>query len=249
MKTESLVDRLIEIQKKAAPLAQAEEDERPAPQTPRPAISSGQSSKRSSSPGARSRNTEAEQVCAKATMDDTGLPDGMETATRRVCTRQDRPLDAAGTLVRRERSEAPSWAYSQRVSRRSSFQPRVFDQAQKSGMAEVGSAAKGTSAFLAVYAYASRTRPSELALSLGRGEREHSLKRGIINVRCPPPPLLQVDGLIMPGLVELCAPHLVHALVIGAIERHGRPEPNVEIAEIFESAYQFLGVELGATTL
>jgi hypothetical protein len=45
----------------------------------------------------------------------------------------------------------------------------------------------------------------------------------------------------MPGLVELCSPHLVHALVIGATERHGRSKPNVEIAEIFESAYQFLG--------
>jgi hypothetical protein len=48
--------------------------------------------------------------------------------------------------------------------------------------------------------------------------------------------LLQVNGLIMPGLVELSTPHFVHALVIGATERHGRPEPNVEIAEIFESA-------------
>jgi hypothetical protein len=63
------------------------------------------------------------------------------------------------------------------------------------------------------------------------------------------PPLLQVNGLKVPGLVELCTPHLMHALVIGATERHGRPEPNVEIAEIFESAYQFLGVELEATTL
>ena len=53
----------------------------------------------------------------------------------------------------------------------------------------------------------------------------------------------------MPGLVEPCAPHLVHALVIGATERHRRSKPNVEVAEIFESAYQFLGVELGATTL
>ena len=26
--------------------------------------------------------------------------------------------------------------------------------------------------------------------------------------------LLQVDRLVVPGLVELCAPHLVHALVI-----------------------------------
>jgi hypothetical protein len=53
----------------------------------------------------------------------------------------------------------------------------------------------------------------------------------------------------MPGLVELCTPHFVHALVIGATEGHGRANPNVEIAEIFESAYQFLGVELEATTL
>jgi hypothetical protein len=63
------------------------------------------------------------------------------------------------------------------------------------------------------------------------------------------PPLLQVDWLIMPGLIELCAPHLVYALVIGATERHGRSKPNVEIAKIFESAYQFLGIELGAATL
>jgi hypothetical protein len=66
---------------------------------------------------------------------------------------------------------------------------------------------------------------------------------------CPLPPLLQVDGLIMPGLVELCSPDLVHTLVIGTTKRHGRSKPNVEIAEIFESAYQFLGVELGAATL
>ena len=70
-----------------------------------------------------------------------------------------------------------------------------------------------------------------------------------MSVLLPPPPLLQVDGLISSGLVELCTPHFVHALVIGATEHHGRPEPNVEIAEIFESAYQFLGVELGAATL
>jgi hypothetical protein len=71
--------------------------------------------------------------------------------------------------------------------------------------------------------------------SLGQGERV--LKRVSLMSALPRPLLLQVDGLIMPGLVELCAPHLVHALVIGATERHGRPEPNVEIAEIFESAY------------
>jgi len=45
--------------------------------------------------------------------------------------------------------------------------------------------------------------------------------------------LLQIDGLVMPGLVELCTPHLVHALVIGPAEDHGRAEPNVEVAQIF----------------
>ena len=48
--------------------------------------------------------------------------------------------------------------------------------------------------------------------------------------------LLQIDGLVMPGLVELCTPHLVHALVIGPAEDHGRTEPNVEVAQIFQSA-------------
>jgi hypothetical protein len=48
-------------------------------------------------------------------------------------------------------------------------------------------------------------------------------------------PLVQVDGLIVSGLVELCTPHLVHALVVGPAEDHGRAEPNVEVAEIFQS--------------
>ena len=48
-------------------------------------------------------------------------------------------------------------------------------------------------------------------------------------------PLLQVDGLIVSGLVELCTPHLVHALVVGPAKDHGRAEPNVEVAEIFQS--------------
>src|SRR6516165_2167789 len=47
--------------------------------------------------------------------------------------------------------------------------------------------------------------------------------------------LLQVDGLVMPGLVELCTPHLVHTLVVGPAEDHGRAEPNVEVAQIFQS--------------
>jgi len=41
--------------------------------------------------------------------------------------------------------------------------------------------------------------------------------------------LLQVDGLVMPGFVELCTPHPVHALVIGPVEDHGSAQPNVEI--------------------
>ena len=48
--------------------------------------------------------------------------------------------------------------------------------------------------------------------------------------------LLQIDGLVMAGLVELCTPHLVHALVIVLAEDHGRAEPNVEVAQIFQSA-------------
>src|SRR5262249_32583309 len=47
--------------------------------------------------------------------------------------------------------------------------------------------------------------------------------------------LLQIDGLVMPGLVELCTPHLVHTLVIGPAEDHGRAEPNVEVMQIFQS--------------
>ena len=50
----------------------------------------------------------------------------------------------------------------------------------------------------------------------------------------------------MPGRVELCAPHLVHSLVLGSAEGHGCPEPDVEVAKILESCYQFFGVELRA---
>ena len=45
--------------------------------------------------------------------------------------------------------------------------------------------------------------------------------------------LLQINGLIMPGLVELRAPYFVYALMLGAAEDHGRAEPNVEVAQIF----------------
>ena len=46
--------------------------------------------------------------------------------------------------------------------------------------------------------------------------------------------LLKIDGLIVSGLVELCTPHLVNALMLGLAEGHRRPEPNVEVVEIFE---------------
>jgi hypothetical protein len=38
----------------------------------------------------------------------------------------------------------------------------------------------------------------------------------------------------MPGLVELCTPYLVHALVLGPAKGHGRAEPDVEIVKIFK---------------
>jgi len=50
-------------------------------------------------------------------------------------------------------------------------------------------------------------------------------------------PLLQVDGLIMPGFVELCTPHFVYALVVGAAEGHGRPKPDVKVVQIFQGSY------------
>ena len=63
------------------------------------------------------------------------------------------------------------------------------------------------------------------------------------------PSLLQVNGLIAPVLIELRTPHLVHALMLGFAESHGRPEPNVEVAEIFESLHQSFGVELRAISI
>jgi len=47
--------------------------------------------------------------------------------------------------------------------------------------------------------------------------------------------LLKIDGLIVPGLVELCTPHFVHPLVVGPAEDHGRAESNVEVVQVFQS--------------
>src|ERR1700720_1267300 len=61
--------------------------------------------------------------------------------------------------------------------------------------------------------------------------------------------LLQVNRLIMPVRVELCAPHLVDALVLRTAEGHGCSKSNVKIAEILECSYQPFGIELGAIAL
>jgi hypothetical protein len=55
--------------------------------------------------------------------------------------------------------------------------------------------------------------------------------------------------LIVTTLIELRTPHLMHALMLGSAEGHGRSKPNVKIADIFKSPYQFLGVKLRATAL
>jgi hypothetical protein len=65
---------------------------------------------------------------------------------------------------------------------------------------------------------------------------QNRVRSGSNDLITPAPSLLlQVDGLIVSGLVELCTPHLVHALVVGPAEDHGRAEPNVEVDEIFQS--------------
>ena len=75
---------------------------------------------------------------------------------------------------------------------------------------------------------------------VGRARARTATRRG------QAPSLLQVDGLIVPGLIELRSPHLVHALMLGFTEGHGRPEPNIEVAEIFEGFDQSFCVELRA---
>src|SRR5262249_59196288 len=45
--------------------------------------------------------------------------------------------------------------------------------------------------------------------------------------------LLQIDGLVAAGLVELGAPYLVRALMLGWTKADGRSQPHVEIAHCF----------------
>jgi hypothetical protein len=47
------------------------------------------------------------------------------------------------------------------------------------------------------------------------------------------PDLLQIDGLVAAVLVELGAPYLVRALMLGWTEADGRPQPHVEITHGF----------------
>ena len=85
-------------------------------------------------------------------------------------------------------------------------------------------------------AAASRTR---LQTAIRQITREILTRRHLSSLRAQndklEKALLQVDGLIMLGFVELCTPHPVHTLVVGPAEDHGRTEPNVEVAQIFQS--------------
>src|SRR5215467_8011352 len=66
-----------------------------------------------------------------------------------------------------------------------------------------------------------------------------------LNSSCPKTTtLLQINWLIVPGSVELCTPHLVHALVLRATEANGCSEPDVQIAHAFETRHHSFSIEL-----
>ena len=56
--------------------------------------------------------------------------------------------------------------------------------------------------------------------------------------------LLQIDGLVTAVLVELSAPYLMQALMLGWTKADGCSKPHVEITHCFERFDQLLGVEL-----
>jgi hypothetical protein len=58
------------------------------------------------------------------------------------------------------------------------------------------------------------------------------------------PLLLKVNGLITAVRVELCSPHLVHALVLGSTEGHWCSESKVQVLETFESLNELFGIEI-----
>src|SRR5579885_3000269 len=61
--------------------------------------------------------------------------------------------------------------------------------------------------------------------------------------------LLQIQRLVVTRGVELRAPDLVHALVLGAAELNRRSQADVQIVHAFEARYQILGVDVGTGLL
>src|SRR3981081_3877589 len=61
--------------------------------------------------------------------------------------------------------------------------------------------------------------------------------------RCPS---LQLDRLVTSVRIELGAPDLVHALVLGTTEAERRAYPDVEVAQAFQGLHHLLGVGLGS---
>src|SRR5258708_5481742 len=55
---------------------------------------------------------------------------------------------------------------------------------------------------------------------------------------------LQVDSLVTPGFIQLSAPNLVRALMLGSAEGQRRPESHVEIAQVLQRFHDLFGVEL-----
>ena len=53
--------------------------------------------------------------------------------------------------------------------------------------------------------------------------------------------LLQVDGLVMAGRVELRTPNFVHALMLAPSEGYGRSKTHVEVMEVLKSVNQSFG--------
>ena len=61
--------------------------------------------------------------------------------------------------------------------------------------------------------------------------------------------LLQIYGLIVAVVIELGAPYFVGALVIALTEADGCPETDIEIAQVFQSVNQRLGIGLWTRAL
>ena len=64
----------------------------------------------------------------------------------------------------------------------------------------------------------------------------------VIETEEPPSASLQIDGVVLAVLVELCAPDLVHRLMLGRPEADPRSEPHVEIAHALQRVQHALAV-------